>query len=87
MSHENSTSKTKVCKHLTHNQFIEIRTLRRFGLTIQNIANELGFTSRQVQHACAQEKENPTPRKRCPPILSTEQVDELEAFIRESPEI
>ena len=86
MSHENSASKTKVCKHLTHNQFIEIRTLRRFGLTTQNIANELGFTSRKVQRACAPEDENPTSRKRRQPILSTEQVDELEAFIRESPE-
>ena len=86
MSHENSASKTKVRKHLTHNQFIEIRTLRRFRLTIQNTANELGFTSRQAQYACAKEEENPTPHKGRPPILSTEQVDELEAFIRESPE-
>ena len=41
---------------------------------------------RQVQRACSRNDENPIPRKGCSSILSTEQVDELEAFVRESPE-
>ena len=86
MSLEKSTSETKVCRHLTRNQCIEIRTLRRLGLTLQHISDELGFTRRQVQLACAQDTENPIPRKGPSPKLSAEQVDELEAFVRESPE-
>ena len=86
MTPENYTPEKEARKHLTRNQCIEIRTLKRFGLTTKDITNESGFTARQVQRACAREEENPTPRKRRPLILSTEQVDELEDFIRESPE-
>ena len=53
MSLENSAPEKETRKQLTRDQYIEIRTLRRFGLTIQNITNELGFTPRQVQRACA----------------------------------
>ena len=86
MSLEKSASETKVRKHLTRDQCIEIRALRRLGLTLQHISDELSFTRRQVQLACARETENPMPRKRCLSKLSAEQVDELEAFVRESPE-
>ena len=86
MSLEKSASETKVRKHLTRDQCIEIRTLRRHGLSLKNIANELGHTMRQVQTACAREDENPKPRKGGATKLSAEQVDELEAFIRESSE-
>ena len=86
MSLEKSAPETKACRHLTRDQWIEIGKLRRLGLTLQHIFDELGFTRRQVQFACARETENPIPRKRCPPKLSAEQVDELEAFVRESPE-
>ncbi|VDB90634.1 Bgt-20211 [Blumeria graminis f. sp. tritici] len=46
MSLEKPASDTKVRKHLTRDQCIEVRTLRRHGLTLQKIANELGFTIR-----------------------------------------
>ena len=82
MSLEKSASETKVCKQLTRDQCIERRTLRRLRLTLQNMTNELGFTTRQVQRACAQEDENPTPRKGRSPKLSAKLADELEAFVR-----
>ena len=86
MSLEKSASETKVCKHPTRDQWIEIRALRRLCLTLQYISDELGFTIRQVQLACAWETENPMPRKGCSPKLSAEKVDELKAFVRESPD-
>lgn len=86
MSFEISVPKKQSRKQITHDQCIEIRTLRRFGLTLQDISNELGFTMRQVQRACSRNDENPIPRKGRSSILSKEQVDELEAFVRESPE-
>ena len=86
MSLENSASETRVRKHLTRDQCIEIRALRRLGLTLQHISDELSFTRRQVQLACARETENPISRKGSSPNLSAEQFDELEAFVRESPE-
>ena len=39
-----------------------------------------------MQLTCARETENPKPLKRCLSKLSAEQVDELEDFVRESPE-
>ena len=84
MSLQKSASETKVRKHLTRDQCIEIRALRRLGLTLQHISDKFGFTIRQVQHACARETENPISRKGSSPKLRAEQVDELEAFVRES---
>ena len=55
-------------------------------MTIQNITNELGFTTRQVQRLCAQEDEITSPRRGFSPKLSAEQVDELETLVRESPQ-
>ncbi|CCU83175.1 serine/threonine-protein kinase Sgk2, partial [Blumeria hordei DH14] len=87
MSLENSASETDVRRHRTRDQCIEIRALRRLGFTLQHISDELGFTRRQVQLACARETANPIPRKGCSPKLSAEQVDEPEALVRENPEI
>ena len=53
MSLEKPAYETKVGEQPTRDQCIEIRALRRFGLTIQNLTNELGFTTNQVQPACA----------------------------------
>ena len=86
MSLQKSASETKFRKHLTRDQCIEIRALRRLGLTLQNISDKLGFTIRQAQLACARETENPMSRKGPLPQLSAEQVDELEAFVQGSPE-
>ena len=86
MSLEKSASETNARKALIRDQRIEIRTLSRLGLTLQHISDELGFIVSQVQLACARETENPKPRKICLSNLSAEQVDELEVFVRESPE-
>ena len=86
MNLENSTPVKEARKQLTRDQCIEIRTLRRFGLTLQAITNELGLTVRQVQRACARNDEKSSPCKGRSQILSSEQADEIEAFVRESPE-
>ncbi|KAI0997766.1 hypothetical protein K3495_g10425 [Podosphaera aphanis] len=86
MSFEISVPKKQSRKQITRDQCIEIRTLRRFGLTLKDISNELGFTMRQVQRACSQNDENSIPRKGTSSIFSTEQINELEAFVRKSPE-
>ena len=62
MTLENYTSEKEARKQLTRDQCIEIRTLKRFGLTFKDITNELGFTARQVQRACARNDENSIPR-------------------------
>ena len=86
MSIKKSASENKVLRHQTRDQCTEIRSLRRLGLTLQHISDELGITKRQVQLAFARETENPKPRKKHSPKLSAEQVDEFEASDRESPE-
>ena len=46
MTLENYTPEKEAGKQLTRDQCIEIRTLKRFGLTIQDITNELESTAR-----------------------------------------
>ncbi|KAI1004307.1 hypothetical protein K3495_g3909 [Podosphaera aphanis] len=86
MSFKISVPKKQSRKQIARDQCIETRTLRRFGFTLKDISNEPGFTMRQVQRACSRNDENPIPRKGRSSILSTEQVDKLEAFLRKSPE-
>ena len=39
-------------KKLTRDQRVAIQTLRRHGLTLQKISEELNISLRQAQHAC-----------------------------------
>ncbi|KAH7002694.1 hypothetical protein B0J12DRAFT_529520, partial [Macrophomina phaseolina] len=67
---------------LTRDERLQYLTLRTHtGLTYVQIAKKLGFTPRQVQHAC--EAGHPTPGKRSgrPHVLTPEQLDSIKVFI------
>ncbi|KAH7047593.1 hypothetical protein B0J12DRAFT_667539 [Macrophomina phaseolina] len=68
-------------RDLTRDERLQCLTLRSVGGEYQKIAQKLGCTARQVQHAC--EAGHPTPSKRTGRRLKLKphQIDELEAFI------
>ena len=71
--------------YISSEDCIRIRTLRKHtDKTIQQIARDLGLSWHQVQHACARDSESPSIRTGRPPVLSSQQIDQLLAFVRSS---
>ncbi|KAI0999005.1 hypothetical protein K3495_g9191, partial [Podosphaera aphanis] len=73
-------------KKLTKEQRIEVRTLAREGYSHQKIARRLQVTYHQARYAA--NSVHLPPKNSCgrPLVLSSEQVDEIEAFVTSSPE-
>lgn len=84
MNNQTSTPLPRTGKFLTRDQCVEIRALRRHRVSLQKIAEEVGVSYRQVQYACARSDENPRSRSGRPPILDTEQQNQLVDYIRSS---
>ncbi|KAI0998305.1 hypothetical protein K3495_g9891 [Podosphaera aphanis] len=73
-------------KKLTKEQRIEVRTLAREGYSYQKIARRLQVTYHQARYAAKAVHLSPKKSSGCPLVLSSEQVDEIEAFVVSSPE-
>ena len=72
-------------KYLSPEDCIRVKTLRKYTKkTIQQIADDLGLSWNQVQRACARQSETPNIQSGRPPVLSTQQIDQLVAFVRSS---
>ena len=69
---------------LTCDERLQVQTLRKFGLTYEQIVAQLGLTFDQVGHACC--TANITPKKRSgrPSLLNAEQIIELITFVTSS---
>lgn len=67
--------------HLSRDQRIEIRTLRRIEWTHQAIADHLGITIRQVEHSLSTPHVTPKKKTGRKPILSEEQINQIEIFV------
>jgi hypothetical protein len=71
-------------RHTSRDERIRIQTLRDVGFNYREIYLFFNgrLSYRQIQNACCTSR--PTPKKRSgrPPILSEEQVDEVELFVR-----
>ena len=81
----NYSSSQRRRKYLSSEDCIRIRTLRKHtDKTMQQIAQDLGLSWHQVQHACARDSESPSIRTGRPPGLSNVQIDQLVAFVRSS---
>ncbi|KAI0999100.1 hypothetical protein K3495_g9095 [Podosphaera aphanis] len=73
-------------KKLTKEQRVEMKTLAQEGYSYQKIARRLQVTYHQARYtanAVYFSPENSTGR---PLVLSSKQVDEIEAFVKSSPE-
>ncbi|KAI0993624.1 hypothetical protein K3495_g14560 [Podosphaera aphanis] len=73
-------------KKLTKEQRIEVRTLAREGYSYQKIARRLQVTYHQAHYAANAVHLSPKKISGRPLVLSSEQVDEIEAFVTSSPE-
>ncbi|KAI0992446.1 hypothetical protein K3495_g15739 [Podosphaera aphanis] len=73
-------------KKLTKEQRIEVRTLAREGYSYQKIARRLQVTYHQAHYAANAVHLSPKNSSGRPLVLSSEQVDEIEAFVISSPE-
>ncbi|KAI0994486.1 hypothetical protein K3495_g13696 [Podosphaera aphanis] len=73
-------------KKLTKEQRIEVRTLAREGYSYQKIARRLQVTYHQARYAANAVHLSPKKSSGRPLVLSSEQVDEIEAFVISSPE-
>ncbi|KAI1001237.1 hypothetical protein K3495_g6962 [Podosphaera aphanis] len=73
-------------KKLTKEQRIEVRTLAREGYSYQKIARQLQVTYDQARYAANAVHISPKNSSGRPLVLSSEQVDEIEAFVTSSPE-
>lgn len=71
---------------LTRDQRLQILTMHSAGWSTNRIADHFDFTPRQVRYTVKAPNNDPTPGKRTgrPSKLSSEQVDELIAWMRES---
>ncbi len=76
------TPTTPTRRHLNRDERLRIQTLRDVGFKYNQIYDALGYSYKQIQRACLASR--PTPKKRSgrPPVLSEEQVDEIELFIQ-----
>jgi hypothetical protein len=71
--------------YISSEDCIRVKTLRKHtNKTIEQIAKDLGLSWHQVQHACARHSESPSVRTGHPPVLSSQQIDHLVAFVRSS---
>jgi hypothetical protein len=75
---EPPTTPIRRSSHVSRDDRIRIRTLRLAKFKYEAIANLLSLTLRQVQHACAAERDTPKKRPGRPPIITAEQ------FIKQS---
>lgn len=82
-SPENSTART-YRPQLSRDQRDAVQTLRRYGLSLQAIAIQLGISHRQAQYASERADVSDPQGPVHPSILSVCQVDELEHFVRSS---
>ncbi|KAI1006579.1 hypothetical protein K3495_g1645 [Podosphaera aphanis] len=73
-------------KKLTKEQRIEVRTLAREGYSYQKIARRLQVTYHQARYAAKAVHLSPKNSSGRPLVLSSEQVDEIEAFVTSTPE-
>ncbi|KAI0998448.1 hypothetical protein K3495_g9749 [Podosphaera aphanis] len=73
-------------KKVTKEQRIEVRTLAREGYSYQKIARRLQVTYHQAHYAANAVHLSPKKSSGRPLVLSSEQVDEIEAFVVSSPE-
>lgn len=74
---ENSTSRI-YRPQLSRDQRVAVQTLRRYGLSLQAIASQLGITHQQAQFASERADVSDPQRPGRLPRLSSSQVDELE---------
>ncbi|KAI1000059.1 hypothetical protein K3495_g8138 [Podosphaera aphanis] len=84
MDPQSSQSTRPRRKSLTRDQRVAVQTLRRYGLSLQAIANQLQISLRQVQYACQRSYVSDTRSPGRPPVLSSDQTDELVEYIRSS---
>ena len=84
MDPQSSQSTRPRRKSLTRDQRVAVQTLRRYGLSLQAIANQLRISPRQVQYACQRSDFSDTRSPGRPPVLSSDQTDELVEYIRSS---
>ncbi|KAI0997301.1 hypothetical protein K3495_g10884 [Podosphaera aphanis] len=68
-------------KKLTKEKHLEVRTLAREGYSYQKIARRLQVTCNQARHAANAVHLSPKKSSGRPLVLSSEQVDEIEAFV------
>jgi transposase len=82
---EQEPQRPKRHTYTTRDQRLQAITLDRTGMTARQIARELNITRRQVQYA---KDHPPTPEKRSgrPSVLTSEEVDEIEAWVCSSKE-
>ncbi|KAI1003438.1 hypothetical protein K3495_g4768 [Podosphaera aphanis] len=80
----NLPSTPRCRKQLTRDQRLQVHALRDNGLSYSSIAKELQISKRQVQYTLEKGSLTPTKRSGRPPVLSREQVDELERFVTSS---
>ncbi|KAI0995387.1 hypothetical protein K3495_g12790 [Podosphaera aphanis] len=73
-------------KKINKEQRIEVRTLARESYSYQNIARRLQVTYHQARYAANAVHLSPKKSSGRPLVLSSEQVDEIEAFVISSPE-
>jgi hypothetical protein len=71
---------------LTRDQRLQVRTLRLAGHTYPFISNLLSISERQVAIVVTNERVTPRKRTGRPPTLTSEEIDELEDFVRASRE-
>jgi hypothetical protein len=78
------TPQTPHHTYLSRDERLQAQTLRLAGHSYADISRIMGFTQRQVQHAC--QSDRPTPKKRIgrPNFLTEEQVQELIYYISHS---
>ncbi|KAI0993242.1 hypothetical protein K3495_g14942 [Podosphaera aphanis] len=72
--------------YLTRDQRLQILTLHRAGLSNREIADQLEVTILQVRNTVRSGRACPQPRTERSQLLSSAQVDELEAFVCSSRE-
>ena len=71
--------------YISSEDCIRVNTLRKHtNKTIEQIAQDLGLSWNQVQRVCARHSERPSVRTGRPPVLSSQQIDQLVAFVRSS---
>lgn len=73
-------------KHLTNAEHIQIQILRNMNLTYQQIADKLKVSKSQVQYSLNKRKSSPGGSRGRRNFLSSEQVDQIEAFVCSSRE-
>jgi transposase len=71
-------------RYLTRDERLQVQTLSRAGHTQVWIADHLRLSRRQVGYALASDQVTPKHRSGRPPVLSSDQVDELVSYVQQS---